>query len=220
MMRFMSMYHMMQKMQQGENVGSGNDGLNLHIFGQPAKRKPKALMDKPVETQPNETATHGAAPREEPTQQGPEEKGPAQQTMPEEPAAPVLHIPDINSISVQEQANWLKSDGSNTSEKPKVKAKAKAKEKAKAKAKASCKAFAKSSPKAIAKGKAKAKAKQGPASTSSKAVIRRPAACRGWDIEDRFRASGQRDRYFVSPSGSAFRTMAEAESQGYVNMEG
>ena len=49
---------------------------------------------------------------------------------------------------------------------------------------------------------------------SKKKVVKRPAS-KGWTHEERYRQTGQCDKYFISPDGQVFRLRHEAEAAGY-----
>ena len=49
---------------------------------------------------------------------------------------------------------------------------------------------------------------------SKKKIVKRPAS-KGWTREERYRQTGQCDKYFISPDGEVFRLRHEAEAAGY-----
>ena len=207
MMQQMNQFsQMMQCFMQGQggSSGSGDAGVNLQFnLPNPNKRKSgaKAIMDKnpDAEDKPDEEQVTPTKPAAEPA---PIMHTPSPKSTQEEKdaARDDASVLSILKISVVEQANWLDAGEKEKSPTPKGKAKAKAKAKTKA------------TPKQ--KAAAKTKAAQAAPKVSSKTIQKRPASS-GWEIEDRFRGSGQRDRYFKSPDGKIFRTRAEAEEAGY-----
>ena len=219
------MQHMLAFMHQCVQMqNSGNSALTNLQFNLPRpKKNQKAIEDgnPGVDARQNDTtvpdagtkaimdASHHEAAAGKTAMHAPSDQR-AEQAASERPREDVLTVP---MVSIAEQAKWLEKDPGSTEPKAKAKTKAKAKAEAKAKAKAEAKAKAKSKPEATSKPAAIAKTTAS-ATSAGKTVVKRPAAA-GWQIQDRIRPTGQKDRYYLRPDGKAFRMLSEAREAGY-----
>ena len=118
------------------------------------------------------------------------------QTSAAQQASPSTSVLAVPAITAEQQQEWKSA--------PKAKATPKA---------ANSKAKSKAAPKAA---KAKAGKKGSGTSSGGKEVIKHTAK-NGWEIHDRMRASGQRDRYYVHEEHGSFRTKGEAVAAGYTD---
>ena len=137
------------------------------------------------------------------------------QTSAAQQASPSTSVLAVPAITAEQQQEWLKQEPADLDapmKKPAAQPKSAPKAKATPKA-ANSKAKSKAAPKAA---KAKAGKKGSGTSSGGKEVIKHTAK-NGWEIHDRMRASGQRDRYYVHEEHGSFRTKGEAVAAGYTD---
>jgi len=78
-------------------------------------------------------------------------------------------------------------------------------------------ASAKGGAKAAAKAASKSKSAAKPKSSSNKVVkdsVKKKAA-KGWQVETRYRPTGQTDKFYIAPDGTIYRILKEARKNGY-----
>ena len=199
---------MMQMMMHGGSANPNKANIQL-------TKKQKMLEDGPQSGGGQPAALKDAPPADQNVPPGPS-KGPEDSTAEQAPAHEAQPQADAVLLSLPENQPSMKKPAAAIAGKPKVKAKSsskcsgKAKPKAKAKAKATIKSIAKGG--GAGHGKATGKGNSGGKGLKPKTIIQ---CKKGWRIDERVRDSGQKDRHYISPEGTMFRTLTSATEGGF-----
>ena len=218
MFQFFQQQQQQQQGQQAQQAEERSRGVQFSMPAQPAAKRAKALKDaaaaEPEDVTPTKDVGNMALQNQSSGDCLDDSQPPSSVKAPSSGRAPSsTSLLEVPGITPEQQAEWLREPLEDVDEAAGQSAAAKKRPAGKSSAKA--KAAPKGKAKAAAKTKAQAEPKaKGQASGGGKQWLKR-AARNGWEIQDRIRPTGQRDRHFVHPDHGSFRTRHEAEEHGF-----